>query len=103
MKIAVIADGHSNIHGLNAVLEDIVAEQPDLIVGAGDMVGTSAYPGALQVWKRLQDQKIPIVLGNEEERILRFHDPSTDAVLKNSVQFMPLQYRARQFPLNRSK
>lgn len=100
MKIAVIADVHSNIHSLNAVLEDIAAEKPDLIAGAGDMVGSSAYSGSQAVWDILHDRKIPLVLGNEEERILRFHDPAPDELLKNSIQFMPMRYRARQFSSN---
>lgn len=97
MKIAVISDVHGNRHSLNAVLEHIASEKPDFVVGAGDMVGCSAYPGAVEVWKTLRDQQIPLVLGNEEQRIVDFHDPSADPYLKHSVQFMPMQYRARQF------
>lgn len=100
MKIAVITDVHSNFHSLSAVLDDIASEKPDLVVGAGDMVGCSAYPGAVDVWNILHDKEIPFVLGNEEERILSFYDPMSDPYLKNSVQFMPLQYRARQFSVN---
>ncbi len=97
MKIAVIADVHSNFHSLNAVLDDIATEKPDFVVGAGDMVGCSAYPGAVAVWNTLQDKKIPLVLGNEEERILDFYSPASNSYLKNSIQFMPLRYRAKQF------
>jgi predicted phosphodiesterase len=97
MRIAVIADVHGNFHSLSAVLEDAAAEKPDLVIGAGDMVGCSAYPGAVDVWHTLHSKKIPCVLGNEEERILAFHSPMPEPYLKNSVQFMPLQYRARQF------
>ena len=100
MKIAVITDVHSNFHSLSAILDDIAAEKPDLVVGAGDMVGCSAYPGAVDVWNILHDKEIPFVLGNEEERILSFYNPMSDPYLKNSVQFMPLQYRARQFSVN---
>lgn len=99
MKIAVITDVHSNFHSLSAVLDDVVTEKPDLVVGAGDMVGCSAYPGAVRVWNTLHDKKIPFVLGNEEERILDFHSSKSNSYLKNSVQFMPLQYRAKQFSL----
>lgn len=97
MKIAIITDAHSNIHSLKAVLDNIAFEQPDFVIGAGDMVGCSAYPGAVDVWTILHHQKIPFVLGNEEQRILNFFDPSANPYIKNSVQFMPLQYRARQF------
>lgn len=97
MKIAVITDVHSNYHSLSAVLDDIEIEKPDLIIGAGDMVGCSAYIGSIDVWNALHDKEIPFVMGNEEERIVRFHDPQSDPYLKKSVQFKPLQFRAMQF------
>ena len=97
MKIAIIADVHSNSHGLNAILDDISIEKPDIVVGAGDMVGCSAYPGAQAVWDALRDHKIQCVLGNEEERILDFHSTAPTPYFTDSIQFMPLQYRARQF------
>ena len=97
MKIAVIADVHSNSHGLNAILEDIFIEKPDIVIGAGDMVGCSAYPGAQAVWVTLRDHQVQSVLGNEEERILDFHGPAPRPDFTGSIQFMPLQYRARQF------
>jgi predicted phosphodiesterase len=97
MKIAIITDVHSNIHSLNAVLNDIESENPDFIIGGGDMVGCSAFSGTKQVWDVLASKNIPLVLGNEEERIVRFHSPNPDAQFKRSIRFMPLQYRARQF------
>ncbi len=97
MKIAVITDIHANLLALNAVLEDIAAQKPDQVICAGDMVGTSAYPDAPQVWQTLQERGIPCVLGNEEARIINFHGPEPDACWRDSVQFRPLQYRARQF------
>lgn len=97
MKIAVITDVHSNYHSLSAVLDDIEIEKPDFIIGAGDMVGCSAYIGAIDVWNTLHDKEIPLVMGNEEERIVRFRDPQSDPYLKKSVQFKPLQFRAMQF------
>jgi len=98
MKIAVITDVHSNYHGLSAVLNDIENEKPDFIIGAGDMVGCSAYVGSIEVWNALHEKEIPFVMGNEEERIVRFHNPSSDSYLKEAIQFRPLQFRAKQFP-----
>ena len=97
MKIAILTDVHSNFHSLKAVLEDIEAEKPDFVVGAGDMVGCSAYCGSADVWNTLRSQKIPFVLGNHEERLLRFYDPAADPSLRRSIQFMPLHYLSRQF------
>ena len=99
MKIAIITDAHSNYHGLRAVLDDIKSEQPDLVIGAGDMVGCSAYIGSIEVWKTLHENRIPLVMGNEEERIIRFHDSSAESYLRESIQFKPLQYRAKQFSI----
>ena len=100
MKIAVLTDIHSNCHSLEAVLNDITTEHPDVVVGAGDMVGCSAYPGTAKVWNLLHGQNIPFVLGNEEDRILRWYAPGVDSYLKNSVQYLPLRFRAAQFSVN---
>jgi predicted phosphodiesterase len=97
LKIAILSDAHSNIHSLQAVLDDIASEKPDAVVAAGDMVGCSAYAGAVRVWQTLQDENIPCVLGNEEARIISFSGPAPDPYHRSSVQFMPLQYRAGQF------
>jgi predicted phosphodiesterase len=99
MKIAIISDVHSNFHGLKEVLDDVATESPDIVVGAGDMIGTSAYPRALDVWRILRSQKIPIVRGNEEDRLLNIHSPDSNSFYKNSVRFMPLQTMARQFSM----
>ncbi|MBS3750606.1 MAG: metallophosphoesterase family protein [Anaerolineales bacterium] len=103
MKIVVITDVHRNSHSLSAVLNDIETEKPDLIVGAGDMVGCSAYIGAIDVWSILEDMKIPFVMGNEEDRIIRLHNPSSEPYLRESVQFKPLQFRAMQFSTNHNE
>ncbi|MEW5868381.1 MAG: metallophosphoesterase family protein [Chloroflexota bacterium] len=97
MKIAVLTDVHSNFHSLSAVLEDLTREKPDRIVGAGDMVGCSAYAGAAAVWQALHEAQVPLVLGNEEARILDYHSPAPHNHWKHSIQFRPLQYRATQF------
>jgi len=44
MKVAVIADVHSNIQALEAVLDHIRSEKADLVVCAGDIVGYGANP-----------------------------------------------------------
>ena len=100
MKITVITDVHSNYQGLSAILNDIEVEKPDLVIGAGDMVGCSAYTGSIEVWNALHERGIPFVMGNEEERIIRYYDPSGDSYLKEAIQFKPLQYRAKQFSID---
>jgi predicted phosphodiesterase len=83
-----------------AVLDKIGKLKPDLVVGAGDMVGCSAYSRALDVWNILHDQKIPFVLGNEEARIIEYYNSSADHYIKNAVQYMPLRYIAEQFSID---
>lgn len=43
-KIAIIADIHSNLHALEAVLEDMEKHSPSTVLCAGDIVGYGAYP-----------------------------------------------------------
>jgi predicted phosphodiesterase len=44
MRVAVISDIHSNLHALEAVLEEIDREQPDEIWCLGDIVGYGPRP-----------------------------------------------------------
>jgi predicted phosphodiesterase len=44
MRVAVISDVHSNLHALEAVLEEIDREQPDAIWCLGDLVGYGPRP-----------------------------------------------------------
>ncbi len=97
MKIAVLADIHGNLHGLDAILADIDQEQPDCILSAGDMIGCSPYPHSPQVWQRLRERGIPKVLGNLEDFVRTCHASEDNPLIQTSVQFRPTQYVARQF------
>lgn len=44
MRLAVMADIHSNLHALKAAAELIHARRPDIIACAGDVVGYGAFP-----------------------------------------------------------
>ena len=97
MKVAVIADIHGNYHGLEAVLHDIEAERAEMIVVAGDIAGCSPHSSGRKVLETLSRQGIPMLRGNHEEYILAYHDPAPNPLIKESVQFMPAQYIAKQF------
>jgi predicted phosphodiesterase len=97
MKIAILADIHGNAHGLEAILEDIEREKPDVVVSAGDLIGCSLYPHSPQVWRTLRALRIPKVLGNQEEFVVTYHQPDPHPLIQTSVQFRPTQYVARQF------
>lgn len=97
MKLAILSDVHGNAHALSAVLEDVAGEAPDKVLGAGDMVGCSVYPGGPQVLEMLRDAGVEWVRGNEEERLVGLTRPDGGDIFKYSVQFLPLRYRAGQF------
>ena len=67
MKMAVFADVHGNKHALEAVLKDIQARNPDLVVCLGDLVGYNAFPG--EVVRLIRDCGITTVLGNYDDAI----------------------------------
>ncbi len=65
MRYAIIADIHSNLEGLEAVLEDIKTKNCDQIVCLGDVVGYGANPKECLMIVR--DLNIPCVKGNHDE------------------------------------
>ena len=97
MKVAVIADIHGNYHGLEAILHDIEAERAEMIAVAGDIAGCSPHSSGRKVLEKLSRLRIPMLRGNHEEYILAYHDPNPNSLIKESVQFMPTQYIAKQF------
>src|SRR4029077_5657344 len=44
MRVAVVSDIHANYHALEAVLAEVVAEQPDEVWCLGDVVGYGPEP-----------------------------------------------------------
>ncbi|MBP0494071.1 metallophosphoesterase family protein [Pararoseomonas indoligenes] len=68
MRIAAIADTHGNCLALEAVLDDIRAEAPDLVVNLGDLVSGPFDPaGAAEAQMTLG---CPTVAGNHERQVL---------------------------------
>lgn len=64
MKLALIADIHANAPALAAVLTHIRRQHADLVIGLGDVVGTSALPH--ETIKLMVDQGIETVAGNHD-------------------------------------
>lgn len=75
MKVAVLSDIHANFTALEAVLADLTAWQPDLVVVAGDIVNRGPEPKrCLELIRhRGQDPSWHILIGNHEEYVL-YHD-----------------------------
>lgn len=67
MRIAVIADIHSNIYSLNEVLLDIDNRNADLIVCMGDLVGYATFPN--EVIDTIRENRILTIKGNYDEAV----------------------------------
>lgn len=64
MRIALIADIHANAPALEAVLRHARRQGVDLVVGLGDVVGTSSMP--LETIELMHDHGIESVAGNHD-------------------------------------
>ena len=67
MKIAIFADVHSNLLGLQAVLDDIRQRGIDAIYCLGDLVGYGPRPN--EVIDLLRQENIPTIMGNYDDAI----------------------------------
>ena len=68
MRIALIADIHSNLPALEAVLRDIRRHSPDLILSLGDQVNLGPCPK--ETIELLQTEHVACLHGNHERYIL---------------------------------
>ena len=62
MNLAVLSDIHANWPALEAVWDDLQAQQPDLVYCLGDLVGYGPYPN--EVVEFIRQRGIPTVMGN---------------------------------------
>lgn len=70
MRLAVISDVHGNAFALDAVLREVRAAAPDLIVNLGDQAEGSADPArALEMQAELAAAGALEVRGNNEEKL----------------------------------
>ncbi len=70
IRIAVLADIHGNLPALEAVLEDVAAQQPDEVLVGGDLVGRG--PCGKKVVQRITEKGWRGVRGNHEDYLLAF-------------------------------
>lgn len=77
MRVAVFADVHGNLTALDAILEDITQQAPDLTFFAGDLCVYGSQPRACV--ERLRALKIPGVYGNTDAWI------NNDPLLSDSI------------------
>ena len=69
MRLAIIADIHGSLPSLEAVLREIHALSVDGLLVAGDM---TCGPNSIEVLQQLQAENAWMVLGNNENYLLRF-------------------------------
>lgn len=92
MRIAIIADVHGNLLALEAVLADLRADAPDLIVNLGDLVcGPFDPAGAADAQIALA---CPTLSGNHDRWVL--HEPTrrTDALTRPLLSAAHLEWLA---------
>jgi len=68
MRLAVIADIHSNLHALESALEVIGQEQLDGVLCAGDIVGYGAFPN--ECCALVRNRCSASILGNHDRSAL---------------------------------
>lgn len=68
MKIAVVSDIHGNLLALEAVLEDLKRESPDVIVNLGDCVSGPLWPD--ETATVLRQTNWPTVRGNHDRFLI---------------------------------
>jgi putative phosphoesterase len=73
MKIAALYDVHGNLPALNAVLEELMVVQPDLIVVGGDIV---SGPMPAQTLQRLLQlgERVRLIRGNNDREVVTIFD-----------------------------
>jgi predicted phosphodiesterase len=64
MRVAVISDIHSNLHALEAVLDEIDREQPDVVWCLGDIVGYGPRPD--ECCNSVEDRAAVCLCGNHD-------------------------------------
>jgi putative phosphoesterase len=67
VRIAVVSDIHGNNTAFDAVLADLKATSPDLVVHGGDLLGSGARQG--EIVDRIRDLGWPGVHGNSDEML----------------------------------
>ncbi|NOY80418.1 MAG: metallophosphoesterase family protein [Kiritimatiellaeota bacterium] len=76
MRIGVFGDVHANFAALEAVLTALEAEECDVLVCTGDVVGYGPSPA--ECIARLRERQVPCVLGNHDKYVTLLADPSLE-------------------------
>ncbi|UOQ48121.1 metallophosphatase family protein [Gracilibacillus caseinilyticus] len=74
MKIAALYDIHGNLPALNAVLNELKSEKPDLILIGGDIVSGPLPVQTLERLFQLADQDVQFISGNNDREVVMAYD-----------------------------
>lgn len=83
MRLVVLADVHSNLHALNAVLDEIDKLDVDKIVCAGDIVGYCAFPN--ECCAAIRERASEVVMGNHDLAALHTDDSGMNPFAARAV------------------
>lgn len=67
MKIVLFSDIHANLPALEAVLDDIDRQNPDMVFCLGDLVGYAPWPN--EVVELIRSRHIPTIAGNYDQGV----------------------------------
>lgn len=94
MKIAVLADIHSNFAALEAVVADIQRANPDHVIVAGDFANRGPEPEP--VMQLLEKLRWPLLRGNHEDYVLGQAGPSKASNLAEAAMWQPARWTAER-------
>ncbi len=85
MRIAVLADIHSNLPALEAVQADLQLMAPDMVYLAGDQINRCPWPN--EVMELIEAEGWPAIYGNHELVVLEVGSPTYSTVLNDRRRF----------------
>jgi predicted phosphodiesterase len=80
MKVAILADIHSNLYALQRVVDHMEAWRPDVIIMGGDVINRGPHPQACMevVERKGRSRGWQMVRGNHEDYVLTVVDAETE-------------------------
>lgn len=98
MKLALLADIHSNLEALNACLDHAQRHGAERFVFIGDLVGYNADPVAVveRISALARDQGAIVVQGNHDEGALSGSTPSMNEAAARAIEWTRAQLKPSQ-------
>ena len=94
MRIAVLADIHSNLPALEAVRADLHLTAPDMVLVGGDQVNRCPWPN--EVLDLIEVEGWPMIAGNHELMVASLDTPDQPPVFNQRQRFADLWWTRDQ-------